>query len=66
MPQYMQDYLEGYDDELESKRDSAPTNPIACPSTSPCNRSTSTPSAHKSSKIASFDEVSETPKLDCK
>ena len=59
----MQDYLEVSDDELESARDSVPTNPIAGPSTSPGNISTATPSAHKSSKTTSDDDVTETPKL---
>ena len=59
----IQDYLEVSDDELESERDSVPTNPIAGPSTPPRNTSTSTPSAPKSSKTACFDEVPETPNL---
>ena len=62
----IQHYVEVSDYELESERDSDPTNPIAGPSTPPCNTSTSTPSAHKSSKITSLDEVTETPKLDYK
>ena len=63
-PTNIQDYLEASDDELESERDSVPTNPIAGPSTPSRNTSTSTPSAPKSSKTARFDEVPETPKLD--
>ena len=59
-------YLVVSDDELESERDSVPTNPIAGPSTPPRNTSTSTPSAPKSSNIARFEEVPETAKLDLK
>ena len=62
-PTNIQDYHEVSDDELESERDSAPTNPIAGHSTPPRHTSTSMPSATKSSKTARFDGVSETPKL---
>ena len=60
---HIQDHLEVSDDELESNRDSAPTNPIAGPSTPPRTTSTSTPSAPKSYKTARYDEVPETAKL---
>ena len=62
----IQDYLEVSDDELESERDSVPTNLICRPSTPPRNTSASTPSARKSSNTAHFDVVPETPKLDYK
>ena len=56
----MQEYLVVSDDELQSERDSVSTNAIPGPSTPPCNTSTTTPSAPKSSKIAPFDELQET------
>ena len=59
-------YIEVSDDELESVRDSVPTNPIAGPATPTRNTSTSTLSAHKSFKTPRFDEVAETSKLDYK
>ena len=62
-PTNIQDYLEVSDDELESERDSVPTNPIAGPSTPLRNTSTSTPSPPKSFKTARLDEFPETPKL---
>ena len=44
-PTNIQDYLKVSDDELESERDSVPTNPIAGLSTPAPNTSTSTSSA---------------------
>ena len=46
-PTNIPESLEASDDELESDRDSVPTNPIAGPSTPPRNTSTRTPSAPK-------------------
>ena len=57
-------YLVISNDELESERDSIPTNPIPGASTPPRNTSTSVPAAHNSSKTACGDEVPETTKLD--
>ena len=59
----MEEYLEVSDNELESERDSDPTNPIAGPWTPPQNTSISMPSAHKSSNSTPFDAVSVTTKL---
>ena len=59
LPSNMQDYLKLSDNELESERDSVPTNPIAGPSTPPPDISTTPPSAHKSFKTACLDEVPE-------
>ena len=53
----IQHYFEVSNDELESERDSVPTNPIAGPSTPRRNTSTTTPSVPKLSKTARFDEV---------
>ena len=51
------------DDERESEPDSFPTNSLGGPSTAPRYTSTSTPTAPKLYKTASFDEVSEPTKL---
>ena len=62
-PVNIQDHHEVSDDELESARDSATTNPIAGPSTPPRNTSTTMPYASKLCKTARLYEVPETPKL---
>ena len=65
-PTNILDYLQVFDIELESERDSVPTNPIGGPATPPGNTSTSTPSSSKAYKTAGFDDVPEPPQLEYK
>ena len=57
------EYLEVQQDKLATERDTLVTNVIAGPTTNPGNASASTPSAHKTSKLALFHKVLVTSKL---
>ena len=63
-PTNILDYVEVSADELQSERHPVPTTPLAGPSTPAHNTSTSTASAHKSSKTSCLDPVPEIATLD--